>query len=148
VEHELNNEIFTNGYGLACHAYIISRRYIESIINKYGSLPNPNGRHIDYEQHLNIIDKDNRLYTEKLFFFNHEAFKQQIGKSDNGKNTKTILSMLEDFLKLFNNKNSDRTFEISIFITIGRFLKKYKLITDKNAKLLTCYLSKHLSVNA
>jgi GR25 family glycosyltransferase involved in LPS biosynthesis len=83
IENKTKSRIFTNGYGVNAHAYLITRRYIQSIITNHGKLPEPNGRHVDYEISTNVVDKDNMLYSEKLFYTNKKCFTQLIDKSDN-----------------------------------------------------------------
>jgi hypothetical protein len=132
LEHEKNNDLFTHGYGLGTHVYVITRRYIESIIEKYGSLPLPNGRHLDYEKNINVLDKENRLYSSKMFYTKKVCFTQRIDKSDNYINT------LDKLFRVDINKTLDFPFFII------RYLKKRKLITDVNAKILFCYLQRIL----
>ena len=47
------------------------------------TLPDPPGRHFDFEMNQNIVDKDNWIYTENIFFTNKECIKQISDKSDN-----------------------------------------------------------------
>ncbi len=79
VDNKANNNRFTYGYGLNNTAYLITRRYIQTIIDTYGKLPEPNGQHLDFETMLNCVDKDNftkemglyvkkRAYQYPLFF--------------------------------------------------------------------------------
>ena len=83
VDNKANNHQFTNGYGFNNTAYLITRRYINYIISKYGQIPEPKGRNLDFETMINNIDKDNHLYSNKLFYTKEECFIQLIDKSDN-----------------------------------------------------------------
>lgn len=80
VENEINNEIIVNGYGITTTAYIITRHYIETTINKNGSIPEPNGIHFDCS--INF-DKNSILYTKNVFYAKNDCFKQLVDKSDN-----------------------------------------------------------------
>ncbi len=136
LEGEQNNKLFTHGYGLGTHAYLITRRYIESIIERFGSLPMANGRHIDYEISINNIDKDNRLYSEKIFYTHQEAFTQMVGKSDN------MISFIGKIHHgIFGERDSDRTTHMNYTFSTIRFLKKNNLISDENVKWLTWSLN-------
>lgn len=132
LEHKKNNDQFTHGYGLGTHVYLITRRYIESIIEKYGGLPLPNGRHVDYENNINLLDKNNRLYSHRLFFTKKVCFTQRLDKSDN---------YINHFDKLFR-VDINKTLDFPCLII--RYLKKHKLITDVNAKILFCYIQRIL----
>jgi GR25 family glycosyltransferase involved in LPS biosynthesis len=83
IENKINNNLFTNGYGLMAHAYFITRNYIQSIISKYGKLPEPNGWHIDFEINMNIVCKDNMIYTKKIFYTKEKYVKQIVDESNN-----------------------------------------------------------------
>jgi len=130
VEHVLNNEHFSHGYGFGTHAYIITRHYIDSII-RHGKLPEPNGRHIDFEMNFNFLDKTNQLYSEKMFYTQELCFSQLVDKSDNYVNT------IDRLFRFDINKNLDYP------LGIVRFLKKHKLLTDEKAKKLHCMIYKH-----
>jgi len=127
VDHPINNEMFTHGYGFGTHVYLITRHYIESVRNR-GKLPEPNGKHIDFEMNMNCMDKENRLYSEKMFYTNHACFTQLIDKSDN------YVNMLDKLFRFDVNQNLDGP------LRILRLLKKHKLITDAKAKSLYCKL--------
>jgi GR25 family glycosyltransferase involved in LPS biosynthesis len=130
VPDKLNNPTFTKGYGLGNHAYFITRGYIQSILNKYGKFPEVNGRHIDYEIAVNIKNKDNMLYTEKIFYTIQEGFKQQIGVSDN--NT----SIYDKYIS--STEISDRCDSINIGKNMLLFLKKYGRLSDIQLKKIAC----------
>lgn len=80
TDDNINNNLFTSGYGFLTHAMIVTRHYIENIMTKYGNLPEPNGQHIDQEI---SISKYSVLYSNKLFYTKKKYFTQLIGISDN-----------------------------------------------------------------
>lgn len=126
VENKINNNLFTNGYGLGTHSYFITRHYIQSIIKKYGKLPEPNGKHIDNEMNQNKFSQDNWLYTEKIFFTNKECMKQleeAKGKSDN----------MNLFDKLFRQ---DINSEIKLCKESVVFMKKLGLLNNDQSKMI------------
>lgn len=131
VSDKLNNQTFTKGYGLGTHAYFVTRKYIQSILNKHGKFPEANGRHIDYEMSINIKSRDNMIYTEKIFYTVKEGFKQQIGVSDN---------KLNSVDKLIDSKKSDRSEGMRMNVEILIFLKKYTGMTDIHIKKLCCLI--------
>jgi GR25 family glycosyltransferase involved in LPS biosynthesis len=65
--NKLNTDRFSNGYGVGAHAYLVTRHYIKSICSKNYKLPEPMGLQIDFQFNIN---KNNCLYTEKIFFTN------------------------------------------------------------------------------
>lgn len=131
VENEINNEQFTNGYGFGTHVYIITRNYIQSIITKYGKLPEPNGRQIDFEIVSNSIDSDNKLYSNKIYYTNNESFTQLLNnESDN------YVNIIDRLIRVDTNKSLD--FQLGII----RFMKKYNLINDKYSKLFIYIIAK------
>jgi GR25 family glycosyltransferase involved in LPS biosynthesis len=129
VNNDINNNLFTNGYGFGLYAYFITRHYIQSIINKYGGLPEPNGRHIDYEINLNIIDKDNRLYTNKIFYTNDTYFNHLIDKSDN------YLNVIDEMFR------GDMTKLQRISCDIMIFARKYTPINDNRIRHIVCIIN-------
>jgi GR25 family glycosyltransferase involved in LPS biosynthesis len=122
TDNKLNNELFTNGYGWGAQACFITRHYIESIITKYGKLPEANGRHIDIELNMNIVDKDNWVYTEKMFYTNKKYVSQLIDKGDNCKN------MTDDFFRTDINKITYYAIKSLLL------LKKFNLSNDTQIK--------------
>jgi GR25 family glycosyltransferase involved in LPS biosynthesis len=131
VKNKVNNYQFTNGYGFNNHAYLITRHYIQSIIDKYGKLPEPNGRHLDYEITINSVDKDNMMYSKKLFYTNEKCFTQLIDKSDN---------YINKFDELFRTDLQKTQRNIIGFFTS---LKKLKLVNDEQIKKIG-YIIKHV----
>jgi len=133
VDNEINNETFTNGYGLTTHSYFITRHYIQSIIKKYGKLPEPNGRHFDFELNQNIISKDNWIYTEKIFFTNKECMKQL---EDNNCKSDNYLNIID---KLFRRDIITQNEYCKIWYL---FMKKYRIMNDTQLKKLSCFITK------
>ena len=125
VENTINDSHFTCGYGLATHAYFLTRDYIKSIIDKQGKLPEPNGRPIDMEIPFNIVDNDNVLYSKKLFFVKKECFKQLIDKSDN------YVNFIDEIIRFDINKSM----EFQMFLL--KILKK-NLLNDNQVKIIQC----------
>ena len=125
VENKANNHRFTNGYGVNNTSYLLTRHYIQSIITKYGKLPEPNGRHLDNEIALN---KYNILYSKKLFYTNEECFTQLTDKSDN---------YINKFDELFRNDLQKTQRNIKEFFTI---LKKIKIVDDGQIKKICCII--------
>lgn len=79
--NDINNKHFTNGYGKLTHAYIITRKYIKSIIKKTNnSLREQLETHFDIDMNFN---KNNLLHSEKFYFCNEVVFLQDNSKSDN-----------------------------------------------------------------
>jgi len=127
VKHECNTKPFTNGYGLGCHAYFITRQYIERIVQNTHTFPEANGRHIDYELCINIKNKDNLLYTEKNFYLLQTGFMQHVGISDN---------MINSFEKKDDvMKRSSGIDDLMFFLIL---LRKYVVLTDVNTKKMVC----------
>ena len=128
VKNILNDENFTNGYGLATHAYFITRSYIQNIISRYGKLPESDGQHIDIVLNFKILHP---LYTTKIFYTNIECIKQNpICESDNCKNK------LDDFFRNTININTSN----KIALLGCSFGKKFFNLNDdelkKNVSLL------------
>jgi len=131
IDNPINNDFFTNGFGLTTHSYFITRHYIKSIIKKYGKLPQPNGRHFDFELNQNIFDKDNLIYSEKLFFTNKKCMSQLI--SNNPSDNKT---------DIFNFLFSDINKRVNSCKKFGMFVKKYRIMNDDQIKAISYYTQK------
>ena len=98
VENPINNKTFTNGFGVLAHSYFITRNYIKNIISKYGKLPEPTGRHWDSDMNFNIVDKNNCLYSEKIFYTNKICMHQYLNNdSDNNFNVEDNFNLNFDF---------------------------------------------------
>jgi len=127
VDDPINTNTFTRGYGFGAHAYVITRRYIESLLRE-GKLPEPNGRHIDFEMTFN---KKNLLYSEKMCYTNQPCFTQLIDKSDN------YVNLMDKLFRFDVNQNLDAP------LSIIRFLKKHKILRDKHSKKILCMAYDH-----
>jgi len=118
VKNKINNKLFTNGYGWLMHSYIITRHYIQSILSKHGSLPEAT-KHIDFQVNFN---KDNCLYSNKVFYTNKDCFKQFVSKSDN------YNYFLDSVIKTDDDDVYEKCKKKMLMLTI---LKKTKLINDE-----------------
>jgi hypothetical protein len=126
--NNLNNEDFTNGYGFLTQAYIVTRPYIQSILNKnQNRLPEPNGCHIDYL--MNSVPTD-LLYSKKIFYTKQKCFMQLLDKSDN------YINKLDE---LFRKDAIERTQTI---VTIAIFLREKRLINDNGIKRFHRFVNK------
>jgi len=128
VENTINDYQFTCGYGISTTALFITRHYIKSIIDKYGKLPEPNGRHIDFEIGFNIIDNDNKLYTNKIFFTKETCFTQLVDKSDN------YLNFIDEMFRFDINKQAE--YNMNIF----KVLKKM-VLNDDQIKIIQWFMN-------
>jgi GR25 family glycosyltransferase involved in LPS biosynthesis len=135
VENTINNDQFICGYGSCAHAYFVTRHYITSIIDKHGKLPEPNGRPIDFDINNNIIDTDNTINSNKLFYTKDDCFKQLVDKSDN------YMSVID---KLFR---SDINIHMRDTYNIYRLLKNTKLLNDTQVKILMYSVDHIISLN-
>ena len=82
-DNKSNDLRFANGVGLTTAAGFVSRRYIQSILDKYGKFPEPTGRHFDYEINMNIFDNDVMIYTDNIFYTREPCIMQLEDESDN-----------------------------------------------------------------
>ena len=80
-----NDKYFINGYGFLAHAYIITRKYIKSVLDSNNNqLPKPNGIHFDIDINVN---KKSILYSENIYFCKYPIFIQKnLSISDNYNN--------------------------------------------------------------
>lgn len=128
VDNNINNKTFNNGYGITACAYFINRHYIQSIITKYGKLPEPNGKHVDVELTMNNLDKDNWIYSEKIFFTNKPCIKQlENSKSDNCNNS---------FDELFRQNTT-----LEHCVNTLTFIKKGRIMNDTQLKSLFSFIA-------
>jgi GR25 family glycosyltransferase involved in LPS biosynthesis len=81
-KRDISNIYFTRGYGFLAHVYIVTRKYIKSILDKNDNhLPKPNGIQIDIDINMN---KESVLYSENIFYCIKPNFIQNnVFESDN-----------------------------------------------------------------
>ena len=77
-----NDKYFINGYGFLTHAYVITRKYIKSVLHSNNNqFPKPNGIHFDIDINEN---KKSILYSENIYFCKYPIFIQKnLSISDN-----------------------------------------------------------------
>jgi GR25 family glycosyltransferase involved in LPS biosynthesis len=81
---DISNRYFTRGYGFLAHVYIVTSKYIKSILDKNdNNLPKPNGIHFDIDINMNA---NGILYSENIFFCKRPAFVQKELSSNNYNN--------------------------------------------------------------
>ena len=110
---DISNTYFTRGYGFLTHVYIVTRKYIKSILDKNDNhLPKPNGIHFDIDINMNA---NGILYSENIFFCKDTEFIFNIGKNiatkfklllQNDKKTKKCI-MLIHYLYVKNEIDID-----------------------------------------
>ena len=126
--HDINNKNFTNGYGLLAHAYIITRKYIRSVLKKNNNiLPLPEEK-IQVDIDINFND-DSMIYTEKIYYCNKQVFIQNNHiSSDNTMNfyDKTLRSV-------YGNE-----YVFKVGLNILKLLNK--LIPNNDSKIKQIYL--------
>jgi GR25 family glycosyltransferase involved in LPS biosynthesis len=128
VQHPLNNNDFTNGYACLAHAYFIMRPYIQNLFNKnQNRLPAANGNHLDF---LINWDKNNLLYTEKIFYTKQSCFTQLLDKSDN------YFNKLDELFRQDINKRVQNSMDLC------KFIKKRGLLNDNQIKKMSLYVNK------
>ena len=128
--NKVNNSKFANGLGLTTAAGIVSRRYIQSILDKYGKFPEATGRHFDYEMNFNIFDKDAMIYTEHIFFTREPCITQLVDESDN-------------YMNIF-----DKLFRINLENQVDILLNfSYKLCKNRTNGLIFGYLVNNILNN-
>jgi GR25 family glycosyltransferase involved in LPS biosynthesis len=82
---DINNAYFTRGYGFLTHVYIVTRKYIKSILDKNNNrLPKPNGIHFDIDINMNAANSI--LYSENIYYCKRPSFVQKELYSDNFSN--------------------------------------------------------------
>ena len=81
---DISNTYFKRCYGFLTHVYIVTRKYIKSILDKNDNhLPKPNGIHFDIDINMNA---NGILYSENIFFCKDPVFIQEELQSDNYNN--------------------------------------------------------------
>jgi GR25 family glycosyltransferase involved in LPS biosynthesis len=128
MENTINNTTFTNGYGLTTTTLFVTRHYIEAIISKYGTLPEPTGLHFDFELSINMFDKDNRIFSEKCFFTKKVCIKQLVDQTDNN------LGVLDSIFRKDINQQVNDLKKVLLFI------KKNKICNDIQIRNLSKFL--------
>ena len=125
---DISNEYFTRGYGILTHAYVVTRRYIKSIIDKNDiHLPKPNGIHFDVDINMN---KNSILYSENIYYCKDTVFIQKDSNSDNYNNNFDKI-----IKKIYGNQFS---FNICINIT-----KKIQLLVKNDKKIKQYFMLIH-----
>ena len=115
-DNKQNDLRFANGVGLTTAAGFVSRRYIQSILDKYGKFPEPTGRQYDYEMNANIFDTDVMIYTDNIFYTREPCIMQLEDESDNYVNTLDSL-----YRKIMNiEKQSDILLSIMYHLPLTR----------------------------
>jgi hypothetical protein len=116
---DISNRYFTRGYGFLAHVYIVTRKYIKSILDKNDNhLPKPNGIHFDIDINMNA---NGILYSENIFFCKDPVFIQEELQSDNYNN----------FFDKIIKKKYGNNFMFNISKNV---LKKFKLFNNDDAK--------------
>ena len=138
-KHPLNNSLFINGLGLTTAAGFVSRRYIQSILDKYGKFPEPTGRHFDYEMNENVFDTDVMIYTENIFYTRNPCITQLIDESDNASNIIDLLfrkdmdNQVGMLFEFFNYLNLDLNATRYQRLIIGRMVNIIHHRPEQNA---------------
>lgn len=120
TNNQLNNRYFSNGTGVTCVAYLISRPYIAKLLNN--RCLTPTGRHIDVELNLN---KYSNIYSNQIFYCNRKCVYQNDSRSDNH------LNLVDSIVHFDRNQMSLFCCELIILI------RKYNL----NDKLIIPFLT-------
>jgi len=127
-----NDTYFINGYGFLTHAYVITRKYIKSVLDSNNNqLPKPNGIHFDIDINTN---KKSILYSENIYFCKYPIFIQKkISISDNYNN------IIDEIIR-------SKYGNMFIFNLTLKFTKKVRLLLLKNnddkTKKFAMYLHK------
>jgi len=123
--NDINNNYFTNGYGKLAHAYIITRKYIKSIIKKTkNNLLEQLETNFDIDMNFN---KNNLLYSENFYFCNEVVFLQ-----DNNNKSNNYTHRLEEIIRV--NTSNQFMFDLSTsFMKVINFLCGYN--DDKTKKI-------------
>ena len=131
IASEINNELYTNGFGITTHAYFITRRYIENVIKKNNNLfPVPINSHFDYEININY---NSILYSNNIFYLKKTGFLQL----DNTVNqTSNSYSSLIHFSEKYIMKSP-----ASKLIIFFNFLNKYLNVDSYYYKLMLIILT-------
>jgi GR25 family glycosyltransferase involved in LPS biosynthesis len=125
---DTSNAYFTRGYGFLAHVYIVTRKYIKSILDKNDNhLPKPNGIHFDIDINMNA---NSILYSENIFFCKDPIFVQEEIQSNNYNNI---------FDKIIKKKYGNE-----FMFNIGKNVaKKFKLLLQNDKKTKKCMMLIH-----
>jgi GR25 family glycosyltransferase involved in LPS biosynthesis len=125
---DISNTYFTRGYGFLTHVYIVTRKYIKSILDKNDNhLPKPNGIHFDIDINMNA---NGILYSENIFFCKDTVFIQEELQSDNYNNI---------FDKIIKKKYGNE-----FIFNIGKNIAtKFKLLLQNDKKTKKCIMLIH-----
>jgi GR25 family glycosyltransferase involved in LPS biosynthesis len=119
-----SNAYFTCGYGFLTHVYIVTRKYIKSILDKNDNhLPKPNGIHFDIDINMNA---NSILCSENIFFCKDPVFIQEEIQSNNYNNI---------FDKIIKKKYGNE-FMFNIAFNICKTSKLLLKNDEKNKKMM------------
>ena len=135
--NKINNKYFINAYGYLTHAYIITRRYIKSILEKnHNKLPKPNGIHIDMNINFNQNDI---LYSENIYFCKKPIFTQKDNCESNNYN-----NIIDKIIK----KKYGNIFMFDFGKNLTRNIKRFILQNnDVHTKKIGMFIHKIYSFN-
>jgi GR25 family glycosyltransferase involved in LPS biosynthesis len=120
----INNAYFTRGYGFLTHVYIVTRKYIKSILDKNDNhLPKPNGIHFDIDINMNA---NGILYSENIYYCKRPSFVQKDVYSDNFNN------IFDEIIK----KKYDNQIMFTIAYNICKTSKLLLKNDEKNKKMM------------
>ena len=127
-----NDTYFINGYGFLTHAYVITRKYIKSVIDTNNNqLPKPNGIHFDIDININ---KKSILYSKNIYFCKYPIFIQNnVSMSDNYNN------IIEKIIK----QNYGNMFMFNLTLKLAKNVRLLLLKNnDEKTKKIAMYLHK------
>jgi GR25 family glycosyltransferase involved in LPS biosynthesis len=119
-KHCIDDKYFINGYGLLTHAYIVTRKYIKSILDKNNNhLPQPSKIHFDID--INMEQKS-VVYSKNIYYCKKSVFIQK-----NNSESDNYINKLDEFIrKKYGNY-------MSLHIGI-QFIKHIKLLLKDDYK--------------
>lgn len=128
---EINNKLFTKGFGFTTHAYIVTRQYIENIIKKNNNIfPVPINSHIDFEITMNY---NSIVYSEKIYYLKKIGFEQLDNTVNQTSNSYTnIIIFSEKYIM---------TAPATKFILFFNYINKYLNINSYFYKTIIIILS-------
>ena len=119
----INNDLFTNGWGILAHAYFVSRHYIESIIDTHKEIP----KELNQVMHFDVLmshDKNFSLYSDKLYYTKIPCVTQVVSESDN-----ITSGTIGKLVHLLNKSNSNNFADFYL-----KLLKPFKFIDNNVLK--------------